>query len=384
MEERTMQFRVGVVVLATLIIAGVLVLIFGEAPRLFEKGIIVHVRFPRAPGVMVDTPVRKSGILIGRVRSVELAEDGTVQVTLGIFRRYQGRIYRDEVCRIEGGSLLGDSVISFVPSGKAQGEREPIQDGDTIQGQVAPDAIQVVNQLQQGLQDVARSIVRTSEDIDRVAVQISRFLEQNNERFARLLEKSEQALDNIRGAAQNVQQLAGDPQMKQQLQQTLQTLPKVLQETQRTIRMMQQTLAKADRNLDHLERFTEPLGRRGEQVLVNADRLFVKLGRSAEQLESLMENLVLFSERINQQQGSLGRLMKDPELYDNMVQLTRNLNRLTIELRPLLYDARVFSDRIARDPGVLGVRGALQRNSGAKPVRQVLPWRSPDQVWPDR
>ncbi len=384
MEERTMQFRVGVVVLATLVIAGVLVLIFGEAPQLFQKGITVYVRFPRAPGVMVDTPVRKSGILIGRVRSVELAEDGTVEVTLAIFRRYQGRIYRDEICRIEGGSLLGDSVIAFVPSGQPDGEREPIQDGDTIRGRVAPDAIQVVNQMQQGLQEVAQSIVQTSRDIDRVAVQISRFLEQNNERFARLLEKSEQALDNIRGAAQSVQQLAGDPQMKQQLQQTLQQLPQILQQTQTTIRMMQQTLAKADRNLDNLQRFTEPLGRRGEQVLANADQLFIKLGRSADQLDRLMENLVLFSERINQQQGTLGRLMKDPQLYENMVELTRNLNRLTIELRPLLYDARVFSDRIARDPGVLGVRGALQRSSGAKPVRPVLPWRSPDQVWPDR
>ncbi len=382
MEERTMQFRVGVVVLATVVIAAVLILIFGEAPQVFQRGITVHVRFPRAPGVMVDTPVRKSGILIGRVRSVQLADDGTVLVTLSIYQRYQGRIYRDEVCRIEGGSLLGDSVISFVPSTEPQPKRQPIQDGDTIQGVVAPDAIQIVNELQRGLDEVARSIVQTSRDIDRVAVQISRFLEQNNERFARLLEKSEQALDQFREAAQAVEHLAGDPQLRTQLQQSLEQLPQVLQEARSTIRMLQQTLAKANRNLDHLERFTEPLGRRGEQMLANADRLFVKLGRSADQLDRLMENLVLFSERINQQQGTLGRLMRDPQLYDNLVELTRNLNRLTIELRPLLYDARVFSDRIARDPSVLGVRGALQPGSGAKPVRPILPWRSPQSVSP--
>jgi hypothetical protein len=36
---------------------------------------------------------------------------------------------------------------------------------------------------------------------------------------------------------------------------------------------------------------------------------------------------------------------------------------MTTDLRPIINDMRVFSDKIARNPGELGVRGALRRNN---------------------
>ena len=67
MDERVMQFRVGVMFLATLIITGILLVMFGKLPRLHRRNYPVQVRFDDAGGVTKDTPVRKSGILIGRV-----------------------------------------------------------------------------------------------------------------------------------------------------------------------------------------------------------------------------------------------------------------------------------------------------------------------------
>jgi phospholipid/cholesterol/gamma-HCH transport system substrate-binding protein len=37
-------------------------------------------------------------------------------------------------------------------------------------------------------------------------------------------------------------------------------------------------------------------------------------------------------------------------------------------MKPIIHDARVFSDKIARHPELLGVRGAIQRNAGTKGV----------------
>ncbi|HEY2881469.1 MAG TPA: MlaD family protein, partial [Pirellulales bacterium] len=73
MDDRIMQFRVGVVVLAVSLIAGFLTLLFGHFPKsLVNKTYTVYVEFTQAPGVAPDTPVRKNGILIGRVTHVEL------------------------------------------------------------------------------------------------------------------------------------------------------------------------------------------------------------------------------------------------------------------------------------------------------------------------
>ena len=72
MNERIMQFRVGVMILATIP--------DHRDPRLAVHGIepllhgtyTIYIKFNEAPGVSRDTPVRKAGIRIGRVRNVRV------------------------------------------------------------------------------------------------------------------------------------------------------------------------------------------------------------------------------------------------------------------------------------------------------------------------
>ena len=43
-----------------------------------------------------------------------------------------------------------------------------------------------------------------------------------------------------------------------------------------------------------------------------------------------------------------------------------NVEQITNDLKPIVADARVFTDKIARHPEVLGVRGAIKPSSGIK------------------
>ena len=47
-------------------------------------------------------------------------------------------------------------------------------------------------------------------------------------------------------------------------------------------------------------------------------------------------------------------------------QAAQNVSKLTKDLRPIVDDVRVFTDKIARHPEQLGVRGALDRRPGLK------------------
>ena len=127
MDERTVQFRVGVMVLATVLILAILLLLFGDLPSLVKGTYTVNFAFPQAPGVMQDTPIRVNGVLIGRVREVQLDEKVGVMITATIEDKYV--LYRDQVGRI-GGSLLGDAVIESVPSTLVR-PHEKVADGDT-------------------------------------------------------------------------------------------------------------------------------------------------------------------------------------------------------------------------------------------------------------
>ncbi|MFM8705859.1 MAG: MlaD family protein [Planctomycetia bacterium] len=76
MNDRVMQFRVGVMVLATAIIAGILIVLFGDLPSLVQATYPLKFSVADARGIAGGTPVRKNGILVGRVSSVMLDERG--------------------------------------------------------------------------------------------------------------------------------------------------------------------------------------------------------------------------------------------------------------------------------------------------------------------
>ena len=72
MDDNGYRFGVGVLVLASAIIGVLLIAFFGAVPKLWVDRYRFTVNFPSAPNVGVDTPVRKNGVLIGRVAKVEL------------------------------------------------------------------------------------------------------------------------------------------------------------------------------------------------------------------------------------------------------------------------------------------------------------------------
>ena len=145
MDDRVLQFRVGVLVLVTALISVLLVMYFGEWPMFGPGTYVLYVGFDEAPGVSVDTPVRKSGVLIGRVRQVELKEKA-VHVLLRINKNFP--ITTNEICRIGTGNLFGDAVIEFVRSEQVEKNSRMLGSEDFIRGKVAQDPLEVLLELQ--------------------------------------------------------------------------------------------------------------------------------------------------------------------------------------------------------------------------------------------
>jgi phospholipid/cholesterol/gamma-HCH transport system substrate-binding protein len=113
-----------------------------------------------------------------------------------------------------------------------------------------------------------------------------------------------------------------------------------------------------DRNLKNLEGFTEPLGRNGAQV---AKSLIEGLNG----LSRIVEEVTVLVDALNSRNGTIGRLIHDPAAYDNLNRLLCNanqvvlqINQIALRLRPILDDVRIFSDKIAREPGRI-VGGAV-------------------------
>lgn len=356
MNERVIQFRVGVMVLATFIITLILVILFGGQQAVFKPMSTYYIKFTDAPGVSRNTPIQMSGIVIGRVEKVDLAKDGGAVVTAKIYE--ERTIRKNQVCRISS-SILGDAVLRFVRSNNPNLPETEVAPGETITGVVAPDPIQVVTDLQQRLVGAIGSVSKTSDDLDVVVQRFGSLLKNNEQRIDHIIAQSDETITLLRKSADGVNRIVGDPQMQERLRDSVEQMPPLLRDARDTVNRMNQTFALLDSNLKNLEGFTGPLGQRGEDLV---NRFDVSLRK----FDTVLTDIQQFTKDMNSQQGSLGQLVHNPDLYNNLNQAVSNVEEMTRQMRPILDDARVFSDKIARHPEVLGVRGALERRPGIK------------------
>ncbi len=365
MDQRVAQFRVGVVVVVATLVTGILIIYFGEARSLMKGHYTINILFPEAPGVAKDTPVRKSGVLIGRVSNVELQPDGGVLVSAAIDDDFVLR--HNELCRVGAGSLLGDAVLEFVPTGNPDAPKTPYQDGDLIaNGAVAGNPLEVLVDLESDLRLAIGSIQTAGDEVTLLARNLNRVVGTNDDQLQRILSNTEIAMQNFNKTMVTIDELLGDEQLRAGLTSTLADLPKVFEdarttlgEARTTLKNFQQLSQNANRTFDNLEAITDPFAERGEGLANN-------LTQSAEDLRAILAQLATFSEAINSREGSLGQLIHDPELYNRINGAAGNIEDASRRLRPIVEDVRIFTDKIARDPRQLGVKGALdKRPSGA-------------------
>ncbi|HZZ74135.1 MAG TPA: MlaD family protein [Pirellulales bacterium] len=363
MDERVVQFRVGVMVLATAIITAILVVLFGKLPSLVRGTYTVYVQFQDASGVAQDTPVRESGILVGRVAKTDLNDQG-VLVTLHIHSDVV--LTQREAIRAST-PLLGDTVLQVVKQADPAKPATPLHSGDFIAGAPSPDVYKIANDLEHEMLSTMRGLNNASSKVEILAGNVNNLLEQNDEQFTRIIAKTERAMDSFQRAMSSIDDLVSDEQTKADLKRSIAALPKLLADTERTINSVQDTVLAAkdtvntaNQNLKNLEGFTEPLSQRGGEIVKNMDQ-------GVAHLEDLLKQLSIFTRNLNNSDGTLAQLVNNPQLYQQLVQAAENVNSVTRELKPIIRDARVISDKVARHPGVI-LRDAIVPQPGIKGV----------------
>jgi phospholipid/cholesterol/gamma-HCH transport system substrate-binding protein len=348
MNDRVKQFRVGVVVLATSIIGAILVTLNGPTSTEWIPGLDKHydvtIELRQAPGIGPNTPIRKNGLLIGRVASIEDMQDH-VAVTANID---DGRLLYDSYGVQVRTTLLGDATIEFVTGPLTAGE-EPVKSGAVFVGKVAPTPMDAVIDMQGDLQEMIDSLRVAGGEVGELAKKMNEVIGPDPEkgRLPKLLDTAEESMTNLSKAAQSLDQFLTDPELKSTIREARMTMNDVRDVAQ----AIQAPIEAIDRNLKNLEGFTEPLGRNGEEVAKS-------LIDGMNGLSRIVEELTVLVDALNSRNGTIGRLIHDPAVYDNLNRLLCNsnqvvmkINGLAMQLRPILDDVRTFTYKIAVEPG---------------------------------
>lgn len=372
MDDRIYRFRLGVVVAAAAAILVLMIMLMGDLPRPFTSRYDLYVNFPNAPGVSVGTPVRKSGITIGRVRDVQFLQgDRGVQLTLQVDGNR--RIFEDEEARISTASLLGDAIVEFYRPDNTPPEGPAIPAEAIITtGKVATTPADVLVNLEDDVRRALGAIKDAGDKINVLADNFNVVVGENQDSLPRILQKTERSLDDLDQAMLAMRDVFGDAELREKLKSSMEDLPEAIGDARRTMAQMRESFEgfekvtqRADRNLENLEKFTAPLGERGPAIAANLDSAIGKI-------DSLLEQLVEFSENLNNREGTFGQLMNDRELYDRLSRTLLNAEDLTRRMRPVADNLAIFSDKIARDPRQLGVRGALDKRPAGQGTKGLF------------
>ena len=378
MNEQRLQFRVGLFVILGMLILGILIFLFSEG---WSNQYTLYVKPSSAPGVTVGTPVRKNGILIGRVQSVT-NEDDYVLLELGI--NDNEHIFSNEIVSIGTESFLGDAGLEFLP--QTRDTRGTLVGNNGVMGQVSikrnpMEIIDIALNLEKDVADTLAA-VRTAgsavneagEGIKELTSFVNGAFQNEDSDFRKLLVdfrgvsvKAQAALDNFNRMFENMNTIVGDPKLKEQIRDVMTTLPDIFQEMRVTISDTRETIngfrsvsKKAGKNLDSLQGFTDSLNDNGPEILAQVKSSLGNINGLVSRISQFTQSL----SKLQNSEGTIGKLLNDTELYDSVLQTAENVRELSVRLDPMISDLRMFADALARDPGTLGIRGALDRRPG--------------------
>ena len=405
MDENKLRFGVGVLVVAAIGIGIILVFLFGAFPTVLNREYTLNVKFPSAEGVSTNTPVLRDGVRVGRVASIQLIEDNGAQsedkngVLLSLSMDSNVKLTHRYYPRIGTGSLItGDAVVEFVRGDEQVLARklktnldlitEPYFDDETIDyGEKAGDPFQMFVDMEEDVMSTLQkiraagdAIERVGSSVEKLGPRVSEVIHRTDSTINELSKEAIETLDEFQGAIRGVRSIVENPEIRQNLESSIAKLPEILSEAQTTLQSTQETfrsferagdrfekvgeeaqktVASVQKTIDNVERFTQPLGDRSEELVAQVLTTLANLDSALVQIDT-------FGKALNNGDGTIRRLMEDDELYWQIQRTVENIELATTRIRPILDDVRVFTDKVARDPRELGVRGALtKRPSGA-------------------
>lgn len=368
MNERVMQFRIGMFVIVAGLVLTMMIIWFGESPALFRDHVYIKAHYTEAPGVNEGVPVRKSGIRIGEVTAVEFDErpeqpDGVI-VTIAIERRYKVR--SGSVPRISR-SMIGDVAIDMTPgagkdllAGSVNPANAPI-----IEGAVAPDPSKALA----AASDAFEKVGGTLKNIDEAFVSLKQVANKANglDDFLATWTTTGQ---RVRAAADGIDRVIKANELEVQpaianLRTVTEKLDKTLDaETQASLKaglnQFSQAASRLDKSLAEAAPFFKDLG---APVTTKPETDF---GQTVRRLNLITADVNLLTQSLRgadgklNANGSIQKLLLKTEAYDNLNRMAISAQEVFAGFKPVVGYMRIFSEKISHEPSLL-MRGALQR-----------------------
>ena len=283
------ELKIGLVVLFAIFIGYMGFRIMKDEP-IFSQVNVLYTKFDTVEGLIRGSNVYLNGFKIGTVREMQyLVQEDSALITLNITENIQ--LPKGSMAQLASPDFLGSSTIRIIKSNSS----ESLEWGSYLKG------IQ-----KEGLLNTFTD--RGTAISDSVAVTITLL----NEKLRALDFLNQQSSNDIGSALSNVKQ----------------TSDYLLEAVTSNSDELTDMIGSAKRSLEIIEDISDSSRASIEQSIKNLELLSVEMSQLTRELSATSTTLNSVLEKMDRGEGSLGLLLNDPSLYENVDSLSYNLNEL--------------------------------------------------------
>jgi phospholipid/cholesterol/gamma-HCH transport system substrate-binding protein len=273
---------------------------FLKGENLFASGSRVFlVEYAKIGGLSKASPVTINGLKVGKVDKIEfdtsIERRGSLIVTFTVENEFE--FSRKSIVKIYSPNPLSGSSLAIIPNY----EGETAVSGDLLYGEMEESLFTSIGERLNPLQQkIERVIVRT----DTLFSSINRVLNENS------VNEINRSIANLSGAISDIRQ-------------TIQAVNTMISDNQENLTS----------TIKNTKKITENLSKVSDSISA------IDFGEMVAKAEEAVGNFNQMSRKINDGEGTIGKLLNDERMYDNLEAATKELEELLrdIKLHPKRY-----------------------------------------------
>lgn len=283
------ELKVGILVIVALAL-----LVFGynflKGNNLFNTSRVFYAVYDNVEGLSPSAPVTINGYKVGKVTSIDFINSGDLLVTFNLNSDFE--FSKESVAQIYGGGLIGGKSVQIELNNDSN---VLAKSGDTLPSAVEEGLIELVNEKLTPLKDkISNAVVE---------------------------------IDTLLGSFNNIL----EPETRNNLRESIKNLNETLITLNRSSIKVEKVLDNNEEKINiSIEKFSETAANLSKMT----DSLSqIEFNRIVQNANETLTNLNEVSEKLKNGDGSLGKLLNDDQLYENIEKATKELEELLRDLK---------------------------------------------------
>ncbi len=327
-EERSIEVKVGALILVSVAILGAFILVMGGLS--FEKTYPLYVDFDNPGGLLSGAAVRIGGVKVGSVKNLEFlggkvdpktGRRVVVRATLGIEQKVKDSVHSNAEFFVTSQGVLGEQFLAIEPGSP---EKPPLGEGAEVKGIDPPRLDLFLAKAYELLDTTVNGINNNRQTIAEIVDNTAGLLKGLNFIVSGNRERIERTIANVEEITIEAKQLAHDARVNYvDNPKILKTVDNIADLTTRIHEDSGPMLKDAREALANLNRVSATVGDPQQQDRIR--KALIDLAQLAERANATAADAQAIASHIKSGKGTVGALVMDEEIYDDMQEMVRDL-----------------------------------------------------------